>query len=171
MSSSVKSIPATKSGDSHSAVGNAVIVAVAVGMGLWALVQRRELSWPPSGLIANLTTLTGYLALAGPIVLSRQDRGRTGVGDLVWMTTGVLFWLYNGAAVIRGTFDPGRLADPVGAVGLALSVLAVMIAAWRLHGNGRIWTWTNVTGWILGVFWVGVGLATLLPQGGWSGVR
>lgn len=166
-SSDTKPLPAGRAGSSRSALTNALVIASALGIGLWALVDRGQIAWPPGRMLSAITTLAGYLALAGPIVLARRDRGGAGVGDLVWMTAGLLIWFYNAAALIRGTFETTRVADPVGPIGLALAVLAVSAAAWRLHGPGRVWTWTNVTGWILGIFWVGSGLAALLPSGVW----
>ena len=42
-------------------------------------------------------------------------------------------------------------------------MLAVLISSWRTRSTFRSWAWTNVTGWALGVFWVGLASATLLP--------
>jgi hypothetical protein len=46
---------------------------------------------------------------------------------------------------------------------MGLVVLALFAAGWRIHGPGHSWSWTNVVGWLLGMFWVGMGLATLWP--------
>ncbi len=46
---------------------------------------------------------------------------------------------------------------------MGMVVLAVIAASWKLKGAGRSWAWTNVTGWLLGIFWVALGLASLLP--------
>jgi hypothetical protein len=47
---------------------------------------------------------------------------------------------------------------------MGLTVLAGLIAGWRLHA-GRLgsWTWTNVAGWVLGLYWVGMAFWSLLP--------
>ena len=54
-------------------------------------------------------------------------------------------------------------ATPLGVTPLGLTILAVLLAGWRTHGASRSWSWTNVTGWVLGLFWVGMGLASLWP--------
>ncbi len=46
---------------------------------------------------------------------------------------------------------------------MGLTMLAVLLAGWRSKAGARNWSWTNVTGWLLGVFWVGMGLTTLVP--------
>jgi hypothetical protein len=169
MSSSHPSPAGARRGASSSAARNAAVIVASLAVGAWALVARGQLSWPPMRLLSALSTLSGCLALAGPIVFARHDRSRAGVGDLVWLNAGVLAWLYGLSAAARGTLAAERLLDPMGPVALGLAALASMIAGWRIYGPGAGWTWTNVTGWILGVFWVFGGGLALLPSSasGW----
>lgn len=142
---------------------NATLLAVAASYALWLLVARGRVSWPPSDLIASLYTLAGCLALIGPVVLIRRLGPESGVGDTLWMVGGLLAWVFNLAAVIRGEGRLATIATPIASSTMGLVILAVLIASWRRHGTTRSWSWTNVTGWVLGVFWVGLAGATLLP--------
>jgi hypothetical protein len=150
---------------------NAAVIVAALGIGTWLLVQQGQLDWPPSRLLENLSTLAGCLALVGPILLLRQDRSKAGVGDLVWLTAGCLTWLYNLAALARGSFVLERAPNPSGALIMGLAIGAVSIAGLRLQGLGRAWTWTNITGWVLGIFWIVLGTLTLLPDSSPLGLR
>jgi hypothetical protein len=47
---------------------------------------------------------------------------------------------------------------------MGLTILAVLLAGWRCRLVGRNWSWTNVTGWLLGLYWVGMALVTFLPE-------
>ena len=143
---------------------NAAILGGALAYGLYLLVVRGRMSWPPTDLLANAYTVAGCLALVGPIVLFRRESPEGGVGELLWMTGGVLIWIFNLAALARGEMNSGRLATPVAAGTMGLLILAVLLASWRMRGAARSWTWTNVTGWVLGLFWVGLALATLWPD-------
>ncbi len=171
MSVTNSSLGSRQAGGNSSAAINASIIVVALALGVWLMVDQRQMSWPPSQLLANLTTLAGCLALVGPLVLIRQDRSRAGVGDLVWLTAGCLTWLYNLAALTRGAFVLERAPNPSGSLVMGLAVLAVLIAGIRLLGMGRNWTWTNITGLVLAVFWVLVGALTLLPPQSPLGIR
>lgn len=147
---------------------NALLLAGAIGYAFWLLVQRGRLSWPPTDLLANLYTLAGCLALVGPIVLARRETASAGVGDLLWLTGGLLAWVFDGAAALRGGAQTLGWITPIGAQTQGLTMLAVMLAGLRLREGEREWSWTNVTGWILGLFWVGMGLAQvwLSPSSG-----
>lgn len=145
---------------------NASLLAAALAYGLWLLVNRGRIGWPPHQLLANLFTVAGCLALIGPVVLLRRDApaADAGLGDLLWLTGGLLVWLFDAAALAQGQWRTLAPATPVNAIPLGLTVLAVMVAGWRTRGPGRGWSWTNVTGWLLGLFWVGLGLGTLLTN-------
>ena len=53
-------------------------------------------------MLASLGTVAGCLALVGPIVLFRRGPGSEGgVGNLVWMTGGLLIWVHDLAALPR----------------------------------------------------------------------
>lgn len=143
---------------------NAAVLGSAVAYGLYLLVIRGRMSWPPTDLLANAYTVAGCLALVGPIILFRKDPGDGGVGEMLWMTGGVLVWIFNLAALLRREPRAASLATPVAARTMGLTMLAVLLAAWRLRGGSRSWAWTNVTGWVLGLFWVGLALASLWPD-------
>lgn len=144
---------------------NAVLMAGALAAGLYLLVARGRLSWPPTELLANAYTLAGCLALVGPIVLARRGggEGESGLGDLLWMTGGALVWIFDLAAVLGGRGGATSWATPIHSRTMGLMVLAVLLAGWRTRGAGRSWSWTNVIGWALGAFWVGLALAGLWP--------
>ncbi len=144
---------------------NAAFVLAAVGYGMWLLVLRGRLSWPPDNFLNSAYTIAGCLALVGPLVLLRRQAGdEVGLGDLVWLTGGLLVWVFDLAALVRGELRGMSWATPLGAPTMGLTILAVFVAGGRMHGRGRDWSWTNVTGWVLGVFWVGMGLASLVPS-------
>lgn len=145
---------------------NAAAMLFALGMGMWMLVERGQMPWPPSRLLVAVYTVSGCLGLVGPIVLFRREGSDSGVGDWMWLTGGVLMWLYNVTALVRGQVDLARWVTPLTYPTLGLVSLAVLIAGWRLGGGGRVWTWTNVLGWLLGTFWIVMGLWTLAPGAG-----
>lgn len=143
---------------------NAVMLGSAMAFGLYMLVARGRMSWPPTDLLSNAFTLAGCVALVGPIVLFRRDSSEGGVGDMLWMTGGVLIWIFNAAALLRSDLHAASLATPIAARTMGLTILAVLLATLRLKGGSRSWSWTNVTGWVLGLFWVGLALVTLWPN-------
>ena len=142
---------------------NIVIVSAALGFGIWLLVARGRMSWPPGDLLANAFTLAGCLALIGPILLLRRESGEGSVGELMWLTGGALVWVYDLLGLIRGEARLATFATPLAPTTLGLTILAVLLASWRMRGPGKSWSWTNITGWIIGVFWIGIALAALAP--------
>jgi hypothetical protein len=158
-SSKPSSPPAAASGP----LINAVLVAVALCYGLSVLVTRGRVSWPPHQLLASLYTVAGCLALVGPIVLSRAQPGESGLGELLWMTGGLLVWVFDAVAALRGEWRTATWVTPLGSQTMGLTMLAVLLAGWRCRVVARGWSWTNVTGWVLGLFWVGVALTALWP--------
>lgn len=148
---------------SSSPVVNAALVGLASTYALWLLVSRGRVSWPPSDLISNTYTVAGCIALVGPLVLLRREGSETGVGDTLWLTGGLLVWVFNVASWIRGEGKLASLPTPVASSTMGLVILAVVVAAWRSRTGSRSWSWTNVTGWSLGVFWIGLAFATLMP--------
>jgi hypothetical protein len=147
-----------------SPVVNALLVTAALGCGLWTLFSRGWLAWPPNQLLASLYTVAGCLALVGPIVLARRDGAEGGLGELLWMTGGLLVWVFDAVAAIRGDWRTTAWATPLGNPAMGMTILAVFLAGWRCRVPGRGWAWTNVTGWLLGVFWVGMALSALFPS-------
>jgi hypothetical protein len=147
-------------------VWNVVLMGAAVSYGIAVLVSRGRMSWPPSQLLASLYTVAGCLALVGPIVLARGEAGEGGLGELLWMTGGLLVWVFDSVALIRGDWGTTAWATPIGYQTMGLTILAVLLAGWRCRGSGWSWSWTNVTGWILGLFWVGLAIGNLIPARG-----
>lgn len=155
--------PAPAGGAVSTPLINAALLALAVSYGLWLLVTRGRVGWPPHQLLGSLYTVAGAFALIGPIVLLRREATDGALGELIWLTVGLLVWLYDIAAILRGEFTTLSPATPLAAVPLGLVVLAVAVAGWRTRGAGRSWSWTNVTGWLLGLFWIGMAIGSLWP--------
>lgn len=150
-------------GSSDHAVTNSILLLAALGWGLSILVQRGRMSWPPTALLSSLSTLSGCMALVGPLILARSSAKQSSLGELVWWTGGLLVWLFNLAGVIQGQSRTMNWATPLGDRTMGLAILAVMLAGWRCGLAGRDWSWTNVTGWALGLLWVGMAAASWLP--------
>ncbi len=127
------------------------------------LFARGRLSWPPTQLLASIYTVAGFLAIVGPIVLHRRESTEIALGELLWMTGGLVVWVFDLAALARGEFRTTTWATPLGYQPMGLTILAVLLTAWRCRVAGASWSWTNVTGWVLGIFWVGMAAFTLLP--------
>lgn len=159
-----RAAPVKSAALSSSPMVNAALMAGAVGTGLWMLVARGRVSWPPVELLAAVSTLAGCLALVGPLILARRDRTEGGLGDLVWLTGGILVWVFDLAALTRGEVPSLAWVNPLGAQTMGLTILAVIVSGWKAHGPGQSWSWTNVTGWLLGLFWVGMAVAALVPS-------
>lgn len=165
MPSASKRAPAAKpasGGLSASPLTTALLLALALGYGLWLLVDRGRLAWPPSDLLANASTLAGCLALVGPIILARSSSDAA-LGELIWMTGGLLTWTFDALGLLSGGFRSISWITPIAQPTLGLTILAVAASAWRLHGSGRSWAWTNVLGWLLGTFWITLAVLALLP--------
>jgi hypothetical protein len=128
------------------------------------LVTRGRMSWPPHQLLASIFTVAGCLAMIGPIVMARGESADRGLGELLWMTGGLLVWVFDIVSLARGQWRTMAWATPLGAQTMGLTILAVLLAGWRCRLVGRNWSWTNVTGWILGLYWVGMAVVTFLPE-------
>jgi len=148
-------------------VRSAILVLAALGCGFALLIQKGRLTWPPLALLSSLSTLVGCLALVGPLVLVRTGEKDASLGEMVWLTGGLLIWLFDAAAVLGGQGHSLSWATPLGDRTMGLAVLAVLVAGWRCGLAGSDWSWTNITGWILGLFWVAlaVGSWLLTPAG------
>ena len=144
-------------------LGTAVMLGGALCAGLGTLVAHGRLDWPPTQLLGNVYTVAGCLALVGPILLRRREAGDVGLGELIWMVGGLAIWIFDGAAVARGESRSLAWATPLGYQPMGLMILAVGLAAWRCRLGRSSWAWTNVIGWALGVLWVSMAAATLLP--------
>jgi len=161
-----KRAPSKSSATSSSAspaLVNALLITAALGYGFWLLVSRGHVSWPPTKLLSNAYTLAGCVALVGPIVLLRGEGRSGGLGASIWMTGGMLIWIFDLAALVRGDFRMASWATPLDTLPMGLTIFAVSVAGWRAQGGERNWTWTNVTGWVLGLFWILSAAAVLVP--------
>jgi hypothetical protein len=158
----VPSTSSTSAGFSP-ALANLLLVGAAVSYGLYLLVMRGRVSWPPHDLLASVYTVAGCLALVGPFVLARADSGERGLGELLWMTGGLLIWVFDAAAAVRGTWRLEAWATPLGYEAMGMTMLAVLLGGWRCRLGSRHWSWTNVTGWVLGLFWVAMAFTSLVP--------
>jgi hypothetical protein len=165
------SSPGAASSPEH-AVTNAILLTAALGWGFSLLVQRGRLTWPPLALLSGLSTLAGCLALVGPLILARSGGKEGSLGELAWLTGGLLVWLFDIAAALQGSTRGLNWTTPLGDRTMGLAMLAVLLAGWRCGLAGRDWSWTNVMGWALGVFWVAmaVGSWLLAPVSGLSGL-
>jgi hypothetical protein len=143
----------------------AVLLAGALACGVVILVNRGSMAWPPNQLLSSLYTLAGCLALVGPFVLARGSASEGGLGEFLWMTGGLLIWVFDAVALLRGDWRAISWTTPLGRQTMGLTILAVLLAGWRcrLAARGWSWAWTNVTGWLLGLFWVGMALSTMWP--------
>jgi hypothetical protein len=145
-------------------LGTALLLGAAVSYAFGVLVMRGQVTWPPHELLASTYTVAGCLALVGPLVLGRGEAAEGALGELLWMTGGILIWVLDLVAVTRGQWRTTTWATPLGYEMMGMIMLAVLLAGWRCRVGGRVWSWTNVTGWILGLYWVGMAVLTLLPS-------
>ena len=120
------------------------------------LVQKGRLTWPPYQLLSSLSTLAGCLALVGPLILIRSGEIEGSLGELLWLTGGLLVWFFDIEAVVQGRWKTMPWATPLNDRTLGLAILAVLLAGWKCGLADRNWSWTNVTGWLLSAFWVGM---------------
>jgi hypothetical protein len=167
---SAKRVPSSSAGDSTSsehAVTNAILVVAALGWGFSRLIQNGRLAWPPLQLLSSLSTLAGCLALVGPLVLARSGGKDGNLGELIWLTGGLLVWIFDIAGALQGKMKAVNWATPLSDRSMGLTILAVLVAGLRCGLSGRTWSWTNVTGWALGLFWVGMALGSWLFTSSW----
>ena len=145
-------------------LGTALLLGAALCYGLGTLFARGRLTWPPDQLLASTFTVAGCLALIGPILLYRREAGEIGLGELLWMAGGLVVWVFDLAAVAKGEVTTLSWATPLGYQPMGLTILAVLLATARARVAGSNWSWTNVTGWALGIFWVSMAATTLIPR-------
>ncbi|HEV3122605.1 MAG TPA: hypothetical protein VGY53_11910, partial [Isosphaeraceae bacterium] len=69
-----------------SPLADVLLLSAAVGLGLWILIERGRVPWPPTHLLSNAYTLAGCLALVGPCVIWRRGGPSHSLGELCWMT-------------------------------------------------------------------------------------
>ena len=148
------------SGAVDHAVTNAILIAAALAWGLNLLFQRGRLTWPPLALLSSLSTLAGCLALVGPLILARSGGAQGNLGELVWLTGGLLIWLFDLAGALRGQARGLNWTSPLGDRTMGLVILAVLLAGWKCGRAEHDWSWTNVTGWALGFCWISLGIVS-----------
>jgi hypothetical protein len=147
---------------SGSAILNAILVGSAILWGVTLLVRHGRVTWPPFGLLTSLATVAGCLALVGPVILFRASEIDGSLGELGWLTAGVLVWLFDLVAVLQGQWKAVRWATPLSDRTLGLVILAVLVAGWKCGLARRNWSWTNVAGWMLSLFWVAMAVCSWL---------
>jgi hypothetical protein len=145
-----------------SAIINAILVGAAILWGVTLLVRHGRVTWPPLALLSSLATVAGCLALVGPIILFRAPDIQGSLGELGWLSAGLLIWLFDLVAVLQGQGRAVHWATPVSDRTLGLVVLAVLLAGWKCGLAHRNWSWTNVAGWMLCIFWVAMALCSWL---------
>jgi len=144
-------------------LGTALLLGAALCYGIGTLFARGRLNWPPDQLLASVYTVAGSLALIGPLLLFRRESPEVGLGELLWLVGGLVVWVFDLAAVARGEVRSLSWPTPLGYQPMGLTILAVLLATWRSRAGGSNWSWTNVTGWALGLFWVAMAATTLIP--------
>jgi hypothetical protein len=158
----------TRSGPgSNPAIANALLVAIALACGAAILVHKGRLTWPPYQLLSSLSTLAGCLALVGPLILIRSGEIEGSLGELMWLTGGLLVWFFDIEAVVQGRWQTMPWATPLSDRTLGLAILAVLLAGWKCGLAVRNWSWTNVTGWLLSAFWVGMAFSSWFLAPAW----
>jgi hypothetical protein len=149
-------------GSSGSAVTNALLVGAAIVCGAALLIHRGRISWPPYALLSELATMAGFLALVGPLILLRSGDIEGSLGELGWLTAGLLVWIFDMVGVFQGQWKTMHWATPLSDRTLGLTVLAVLLAGWKCGLAHRNWSWTNVAGWLLCTFWVTMAVCSWL---------
>ncbi len=142
------------------AIINAILVGSAILWGVSLLVRHGRVTWPPYALLSSLATVAGCLALVGPIILFRSSEIEGSLGELGWLSAGLLVWLFDLVAVFQGQWKSVHWATPISDRTLGLMVLAVLLAGWKCGLAQRNWSWTNVAGWMLSVFWVAMAVCS-----------
>jgi hypothetical protein len=151
---------------SSQAIANAVLIVGALAWGTILLVQRGRLTWPPYALLGSLSTIVGCLALVGPPILARSAEGHASLGELAWLTGGLIVWLFDIEAALSGHWQANRWATPLQDRTMGLMILAVIVAGWRSGLSEWKWSWTNLTGWLLSAFWIGMAIASWFSTAG-----
>jgi hypothetical protein len=170
MSDKFMGISSTRSLSAGRPVLNALLVGAALFWGLNLLVQSGRVTWPPYALLGSVSTLAGCLALVGPLVLIRGGELSGSLGELVWLSAGLLVWILDIEGTLRGQWRSLHWANPLSDRTMGLFMLAVLVAGWRCGLAAWKWSWTNFTGWTLTAFWIGMALLSwLLGSGAHAG--
>jgi hypothetical protein len=84
------------------------------------------------------------------------------LGELVWLTGGLLVWFFDIEAILRGQWRAVHWATPLPERTMGIAILAVLLAGWKCGTGEWKWSWTNLTGWLLSTFWVGMAVCSWL---------
>jgi hypothetical protein len=153
-----KSLGSNRGGSASRPIVNALLVGAALFWGISLLVRGGRLTWPPYGLLHSLSTLAGCLALVGPLILIRNGEISGSLGELVWLTAGLLVWVSDIEGILGGQWRSMHWANPLHDRAMGLTMLAVLLAGWKCGLANWKWSWTNLTGWLLGTFWIGIAI-------------
>jgi hypothetical protein len=156
----------TSSPTNH-AIANALLVGAALLWGAGLLIHRGRVTWPPYQLLSSLSTLAGCLALVGPLILIRSGEIEGSLGELMWLTGGLLVWIFDIEGLVQGQWRTIHWATPLHDRTMGLMILAVLLAGWKCGMADWNWSWTNVTGWVLSAFWVGMAFSSWLLAPAW----
>lgn len=154
-----------KPGSQSKPIANLVILSISLVAFLRLAIARHWIDWPPSQIGPILSALAGWIALTGPWILYRHEEnaGGMGVGDRVWMTSGLALWIALAANVARGRIPNLQSAvTTLGAQELALLAGATLAGGLLARPAATRWTWTNLMGWFLALAWIS---ASALPTG------
>jgi hypothetical protein len=149
------------------AIANALLVAAALVSGAVLLIHKGRLTWPPYQLLSSLSTLAGCLALVGPFILIRSGELEGSLGEHLWLTGGLLVWIFDIAGVLQGQWQTIHWATPLHERTMGLMIAAVLLAGWKCGMANWNWSWTNVIGWILSTFWVAMALCSWFLAPAW----
>ena len=160
------------SGSPDHAVANAILLAAALGWGLSLALSARKADLAALGALVKPVD-PGRLSGAGRAADPGPFRRREGsLGELVWLTGGLLLWLLDLVGALQGQARSLNWTTPLGERTMGLVILAVLLAGWKCGLAGRNWSWTNVTGWALGLFWVALAAGSwlLTPSSGLASI-
>jgi hypothetical protein len=162
-------MPQTRATSStNPAVANAIMVGAALCWGAALLFHRGRLTWPPYQLLSSLSTVAGCLAIVGPVILYRSGELEGSLGELMWLVGGLLVWIFDFEGVLQGRWRTLPWATPLSDRVMGLTMLAVLLAGWKCGMADRNWSWTNVTGWVLSAFWVGMAFSSWMLAPSWG---
>jgi hypothetical protein len=156
----------TSSPTNH-AIANALLVGAALVSGTALLIHGGRLTWPPYQLLSGIATLVGCLALVGPLILFRSADLEGSLGELMWLSGGLLVWIFDIEAVLQGRWRTLYWATPLNERTMGLVILAVLLAGWKCGLAEWNWSWTNVTGWLLSTFWIGMSFCSWFLAPAW----
>ena len=147
----------------RSAITNALLVAAAMAWGSEHAGSARAADLAPATPFSTASRRSpAAWPWSGPFILFRSGEIQGSLGELAWLTVGLLIWTFDLVALAQGQWRTIPWATPLSDRTLGLMVLAVLVAGWRCGLAQRNWSWTNVLGCVLGAFWVGMAVCSWL---------